>query len=89
MDCGPFTDRSGLYDRLLVELEEALGFINDCNLPVHSKEGDSTLISRQVSTYKRIILCVIKKLLFIFNIESKLILIEVTLCMFYFNALSP
>lgn len=49
VDCGPFTDRSGLYERLLMELEEALNFINDCNVSVHSKERDSTLISKQVS----------------------------------------
>ncbi|EPY81605.1 hypothetical protein CB1_000726074 [Camelus ferus] len=48
VDCGPFTDRSGLYERLLMELEEALNFINDCNISVHSKERDSTLISKQV-----------------------------------------
>jgi endoribonuclease Dicer len=51
VDCGPFTDRSGLYERLLKELEEALDFINDCNISVHSKERDSTLISKQVSMY--------------------------------------
>lgn len=51
VDCGPFTDRSGLYERLLMELEEALNFINDCNISVHSKERDSTLISKQVSLY--------------------------------------
>lgn len=49
VDCGPFTDRSGLYERLLMELEEALDFINDCNVSVYSKERDSTLISKQVS----------------------------------------
>ncbi|XP_058511537.1 endoribonuclease Dicer [Ochotona princeps] len=59
VDCGPFTDRSGLYDRLLVELEEALGFINDCNVPVHSKEGDSTLISRQILSDCRAVLVVL------------------------------
>lgn len=60
MDCGPFTDRSGLYERLLMELEEALNFINDCNISVHSKERDSTLISKQVSIYKVSIGCIIK-----------------------------
>ena len=52
MDCGPFTDRSGLYGRLLLELEEALNFINDCNISVRSKERDSTSISKQVSVSK-------------------------------------
>lgn len=54
VDCGPFTDRSGLYESLLVELEEALNFINDCNIPVHPKERDSTLISKQVSRGKEV-----------------------------------
>lgn len=45
-------DRSGLYERLLMELEEALNFVSDCNISVHSKERDSTLISKQVSIYK-------------------------------------
>lgn len=50
MDCGPYTDKSGLYGRLLKELDEALAFLNDCNISVHSKERDSTLISKQVRT---------------------------------------
>lgn len=45
-------DRSGLYERLLMELEEALNFVNDCNISAHSKERDSTLISKQVSICK-------------------------------------
>ncbi|XP_068874283.1 endoribonuclease Dicer isoform X3 [Aphelocoma coerulescens] len=48
VDCGPYTDKSGLYGRLLKELDEALAFLNDCNISVHSKERDSTLISKQV-----------------------------------------
>lgn len=60
VDCGPFTDRSGLYERLLMELEEAINFINDCNISVHSKERDSTLISKQVSIYKGSIESIIK-----------------------------
>lgn len=48
VDCGPYTDKSGLYGRLLRELDEALAFLNDCNISVHSKERDSTLISKQV-----------------------------------------
>uniref|UniRef100_A0A8C8RTW7 ribonuclease III n=1 Tax=Pelusios castaneus TaxID=367368 RepID=A0A8C8RTW7_9SAUR len=47
VDCGPYTDKSGLYERLLKELDEALNFLNDCNISVHSKERDSTLISKQ------------------------------------------
>ncbi|NXW00651.1 DICER Endoribonuclease, partial [Fregetta grallaria] len=51
VDCGPYTDKSGLYGRLLKELDEALTFLNDCNISVHSKERDSTLISKQVRHY--------------------------------------
>uniref|UniRef100_A0A8D1FH09 Endoribonuclease Dicer n=1 Tax=Sus scrofa TaxID=9823 RepID=A0A8D1FH09_PIG len=59
VDCGPFTDRSGLYERLLMELEEALNFINDCNIAVHSKERDSTLISKQILSDCRAVLVVL------------------------------
>ncbi|XP_074249660.1 endoribonuclease Dicer isoform X2 [Saimiri boliviensis] len=59
VDCGPFTDRSGLYERLLMELEEALNFINDCNISVHSKERDSTLISKQILSDCRAVLVVL------------------------------
>uniref|UniRef100_A0A672UG46 ribonuclease III n=1 Tax=Strigops habroptila TaxID=2489341 RepID=A0A672UG46_STRHB len=48
VDCGPYTDKSGLYGRLLKELDEALSFLNDCNISVHSKERDSTLISKLI-----------------------------------------
>uniref|UniRef100_I3NGE2 Endoribonuclease Dicer n=1 Tax=Ictidomys tridecemlineatus TaxID=43179 RepID=I3NGE2_ICTTR len=59
VDCGPFIDRSGLYERLLMELEEALNFINDCNISVHSKERDSTLISKQILSDCRAVLVVL------------------------------
>ncbi|XP_036887568.1 endoribonuclease Dicer isoform X2 [Sturnira hondurensis] len=59
VDCGPFMDRSGLYERLLMELEEALNFINDCNISVHSKERDSTLISKQILSDCRAVLVVL------------------------------
>lgn len=59
VDCGPFADRSGLYERLLLELEDALNFINDCNIPVHSKERDSTLISKQILSDCRAVLVVL------------------------------
>ncbi|XP_006903693.1 PREDICTED: LOW QUALITY PROTEIN: dicer 1, ribonuclease type III [Elephantulus edwardii] len=59
VDCGPFSDRSGLYQRLLMELEEALNFINDCNISVHSKERDSTLISKQILSDCRAVLVVL------------------------------
>uniref|UniRef100_A0A8C6Z5R3 ribonuclease III n=1 Tax=Nothoprocta perdicaria TaxID=30464 RepID=A0A8C6Z5R3_NOTPE len=48
VDCGPYTDKSGLYGGLLKELDEALTFLNDCNISVHSKERDSTLISKLI-----------------------------------------
>ncbi|XP_003787065.1 endoribonuclease Dicer [Otolemur garnettii] len=54
VDCGPFTDRSGLYEKLLMELEEALNFINDCNISVHS-----TLISKQILSDCRAVLVVL------------------------------
>lgn len=59
VDCGPFMDRSGLYERLLMELEEALNFINDCNISVHSRERDSTLISKQILSDCRAVLVVL------------------------------
>ncbi|NP_001163918.1 dicer 1, ribonuclease III S homeolog [Xenopus laevis] len=48
LDCGPYVDRSGLYQRLLNELDEALNFLTDCNISTHSKERDSTIISKQI-----------------------------------------
>lgn len=59
VDCGPFVDRSGLYERLLMELEEALNFVNDCNISAHSKERDSTLISKQILADCRAVLVVL------------------------------
>ncbi|KAG8561794.1 hypothetical protein GDO81_015478, partial [Engystomops pustulosus] len=48
LDCGPYHDRSGLYQRLLSELDDALHFLDDCNIPILSKERDSTSISKQI-----------------------------------------
>ncbi|CAK6431767.1 unnamed protein product [Pipistrellus nathusii] len=59
VDCGPFVDRSGLYERLLMELQEALDFVNDCNISAHSKERDSTLISKQILADCRAVLVVL------------------------------
>ncbi|XP_071894438.1 endoribonuclease Dicer isoform X1 [Anas platyrhynchos] len=59
VDCGPYTDKSGLYGRLLKELDEALHFLNDCNISVHSKERDSTLISKQILSDCRAVLVVL------------------------------
>ncbi|KAK7904401.1 hypothetical protein WMY93_017008 [Mugilogobius chulae] len=47
LDCGPYTDRSGLSSRLQKELNEALHFLNDCNIPVSREERDPTFISKQ------------------------------------------
>ncbi|XP_036608144.1 endoribonuclease Dicer [Trichosurus vulpecula] len=59
VDCGPYTDTSGLYERLLKELDEALNFLNDCNISVHSKEKDSILISKQILSDCRAVLVVL------------------------------
>lgn len=48
LDCGPYVDKSGLSSRLQVELDEALHFLNDCNISVAKEERDPTFISKQV-----------------------------------------
>lgn len=48
VDCGLFIDRSGFYERLLMELEEVFNFINDCNIFVYLKERDFILILKQI-----------------------------------------
>uniref|UniRef100_A0A8C5WGY4 ribonuclease III n=1 Tax=Leptobrachium leishanense TaxID=445787 RepID=A0A8C5WGY4_9ANUR len=48
IDCGQFQDKSGLHQRLLKQLEEALRFIDDCNILTNANERDSTLISKQI-----------------------------------------
>uniref|UniRef100_A0A671XE75 ribonuclease III n=1 Tax=Sparus aurata TaxID=8175 RepID=A0A671XE75_SPAAU len=50
LDCGPYSDKSGLSTRLQVELEEALHFLNDCNISVAREDRDPTFISKQVLT---------------------------------------
>uniref|UniRef100_A0AAR2JDF8 ribonuclease III n=1 Tax=Pygocentrus nattereri TaxID=42514 RepID=A0AAR2JDF8_PYGNA len=47
LDCGPYQDKSGLSERLLSELNEALHFLNDCNLSAHREDRDPTYISKQ------------------------------------------
>uniref|UniRef100_A0A6I8PN00 ribonuclease III n=1 Tax=Ornithorhynchus anatinus TaxID=9258 RepID=A0A6I8PN00_ORNAN len=59
VDCGPYADKSGLYEILLKELDEALNFLNDCNITVLSKERDSTLISKQILSDCRAVLVVL------------------------------
>ncbi|XP_033843843.1 endoribonuclease Dicer [Periophthalmus magnuspinnatus] len=48
LDCGPYVDRSGLSSRLQKELNEALHFLNDCNIAVSREDRDPTFISKQV-----------------------------------------
>lgn len=48
LDCGPYLDKSGLCQRLLSELDEALGFLHDCNVSAHREDRDPTFISKQV-----------------------------------------
>uniref|UniRef100_A0A6J0V589 ribonuclease III n=2 Tax=Pogona vitticeps TaxID=103695 RepID=A0A6J0V589_9SAUR len=59
VDCGPYTDKSGLYERLLMELDDALSFLNDCNISVQCRERDSTLISKQILSDCRAVLLVL------------------------------
>ncbi|XP_018414903.1 PREDICTED: endoribonuclease Dicer [Nanorana parkeri] len=59
LDCGPYHDKSGLYQRLLSDLEEALHFLDDCNIPIQSKERDSTSISKQILSDCRAVLLVL------------------------------
>ncbi|XP_026211512.1 endoribonuclease Dicer isoform X2 [Anabas testudineus] len=48
LDCGPYIDKSGLSFRLQAELDEALHFLNDCNICVAREDRDPTFISKQV-----------------------------------------
>ncbi|KAM8920949.1 endoribonuclease Dicer isoform 1-T1 [Pelodytes ibericus] len=48
LDCGRFLDRSGLYERLFTELDNALNFLGDCNIPTQTKDRDSMAISKQI-----------------------------------------
>ncbi|KAM4662071.1 endoribonuclease Dicer isoform 2-T2 [Discoglossus pictus] len=59
LDCGPYLDKSGLYQRLLTEVDDAIYFLDDCNISTHSKERDSTLISKQILSDCRAVLMVL------------------------------
>ncbi|CAL8300555.1 unnamed protein product [Boreogadus saida] len=48
LDCSPYLDKSGLSARLQSELEEALHFLNDCNIPSAREDRDPTFISKQI-----------------------------------------
>lgn len=51
LDCGPYVDKSGLCSRLQAELDEALCFLNDCNIPVAREDHNPTFISKQVRAH--------------------------------------
>ncbi|MBN3294911.1 DICER Endoribonuclease, partial [Amia calva] len=59
LDCGPYVDKSGLCERLLNELDEALSFLNDCNISAHREDRDPTFISKQVLSDCRAVLTVL------------------------------
>lgn len=48
LDCGPYTDKSGLSSCLQAELDDALYFLSDCNFCVGREDRDPTFISKQV-----------------------------------------
>ncbi|KAK6307495.1 hypothetical protein J4Q44_G00226430 [Coregonus suidteri] len=59
LDCGPYLDKSGLSERLLSELDEALHFLNDCNISVPREDRDPTFITKQVLNDCRAVLLVL------------------------------
>ncbi|XP_054651574.1 endoribonuclease Dicer isoform X4 [Dunckerocampus dactyliophorus] len=59
LDCGPYADKTGLSSRLEAELDEALLFLNDCNISVGREDRDPTAISRQVLSDCRAVLQVL------------------------------
>ncbi|XP_071773494.1 endoribonuclease Dicer [Centroberyx gerrardi] len=59
LDCGPYLDKSGLSSRLQAELDEALHFLNDCNISVAREDRDPTFISKQVLSDCRAVLLVL------------------------------
>uniref|UniRef100_A0A8C7MGP6 ribonuclease III n=1 Tax=Oncorhynchus kisutch TaxID=8019 RepID=A0A8C7MGP6_ONCKI len=59
LDCGPYLDKSGLSECLLSELDEALHFLNDCNLSVPREDRDPTFITKQVLRDCRTVLLVL------------------------------
>ncbi|XP_034713543.1 endoribonuclease Dicer [Etheostoma cragini] len=59
LDCGPYVDKSGLSSSLQVELDEALHFLNDCNVSFAREDRDPTFISKQVLSDCRAVLQVL------------------------------
>uniref|UniRef100_A0AAQ5YPE5 ribonuclease III n=1 Tax=Amphiprion ocellaris TaxID=80972 RepID=A0AAQ5YPE5_AMPOC len=48
LDCGPYVDKSGLSSCLQAELDDALHFLNDCNIPAAREDRDPTFISNLI-----------------------------------------
>ncbi|XP_047466582.1 endoribonuclease Dicer [Mugil cephalus] len=59
LECGPYLDKSGLSSRLQAELDEALQFLNDCNISAQREDRDPTFISKQVLSDCRAVLQVL------------------------------
>ncbi|GCC37155.1 endoribonuclease Dicer isoform X1 [Chiloscyllium punctatum] len=60
LDCGPYEDKSGLYEKLLKELDEALNFINDFNnISAHWDDRGPTSVPKQVLVDCRAVLTVL------------------------------
>ncbi|CAM9318950.1 unnamed protein product [Lampetra planeri] len=59
LDCGRYVDKSGLSSCLQEELDEALHFLNDCNICVTREDRDPTFISKQVLSDCRAVLQVL------------------------------
>uniref|UniRef100_A0AAQ5YXF6 ribonuclease III n=1 Tax=Amphiprion ocellaris TaxID=80972 RepID=A0AAQ5YXF6_AMPOC len=59
LDCGPYVDKSGLSSCLQAELDDALHFLNDCNIPAAREDRDPTFISKQVLSDCRAVLQVL------------------------------
>ncbi|XP_028846066.1 endoribonuclease Dicer [Denticeps clupeoides] len=59
LDCGPYEDKSGLSVQLLTELDEALRFLDDCNIPAQREDREPTFIAKQVLNDCRAVLAVL------------------------------
>ncbi|XP_008294508.1 endoribonuclease Dicer [Stegastes partitus] len=59
LDCGPYVDKSGLSSCLQAELDDALHFLNDCNMSAAREDRDPTFISKQVLSDCRAVLQVL------------------------------
>ncbi|XP_057715847.1 endoribonuclease Dicer isoform X5 [Corythoichthys intestinalis] len=59
LDCGPYLDKNGLSSRLQVELDEALDFLNECNISIAREDKGPTVISRQILSDCRAVLQVL------------------------------